>query len=680
MPEPLHSSYHEPNLVDILGGVKRRFYLVCTFIVVFFFFGLIAVWLSPRKYESQTMVALETSEQNFSKSQNNNGNTTIITPPVESILLSQVEVLQSQDLAENILKDLNLVQNPLFWQGTQKPTNSKRAEQKALMLITDNLTIRPVGRSLVIEIRYRHANPDIAAMIANRFAELYQEQQVKEKILNARKTALWLGQRMALLNNKLRESARAVEEYRAKEDLIDGAKAEITSQQISDISTQLMQAQAEEAGIKARKDRMDAVLQEKKSLDNIGEVMNSRLIGLLKRDESVLLSQLAQLKSKYGPNHPKILAMQAELGELKAKQSAEMNKITGTVDNELLAIQAKIQILSQNLKSLEDKRHRENHAAIGLRELEREADTNRQLYESFLNRYKENKMLGDIQQPDTKIISMAKVPVLPSGPNPLLIVAIFNFVGAVLGIFTALFLEQLTVTIRTAEQVQAITGLTVLSTIPKIKNLFDRYSADYIFENPLSTSAESIRNLCLRIINRIETKPVVLTFTSHEPDESKTILTIWLAKLMAKSGLKVVLLDGNLRKPGLAPHFDIFADYSVSDILLGKKELTYIKDRKLENLSVISGLASDLNDISTLSGNNLVQIIQQLKAKNDIVIIDTSSFNIAESQLFTGIADHCLVTLKWDHTKARALSSISQQMHRDKNIIMGYIITESDES
>ena len=672
-------SNQELNLFEILGGIKRRFYLVVAFTILFLLFGILIIGVSPRKYEAQTLIALQTSEKNFGAANATMASTNMLLPPVESVVLSQVEMLQSRNLAEALVKEMTLDQDEQFWAGTRKPNNPERAKQKAIQNIIGNLAVKPVGRSLVIDIRYRHANAKMAAKIVNHYAAIFQEQQVAEKIDTARNSGLWLEHRLKTLSIKLRDSARAVEEYRAKENLTDGAKTETTLQRISEISTQLTQAQAEQAAILARKSQVEQILKDKGTLDNFSEIKDSHLVDLFKRDEAALAAQLAQMQIKYGPNHPKILSAKAELNDLNGKKNREIAKITGGIENEIVTINAKINILQENLKQAEDIRRKEMLAAIGLKELQREADANRDLYNNFLNRYKETRMLDDSQQPDTKIVSTARVPVEPSGPNPLLILMMTSFAGLIFGLLIALLLDQLETLIRTPEQLLQLTGMDTLAVIPKLHNSRKYISHNYVFDHPYAPVTEALRGLCIRLLGRVGQPPVTIALTSCLPEQGKTVTTLGMAKLMAKSGLRVILIDGNLRYPGLQKYLEKENQYSVADFIFKRTSLENVlaKDDLLPTLSILTGKVCLPDDITALSENVLQAMLAELKTQADIILIDAPSFQISESQLLNKVADHCLIVVHSDKTPGKIVSSVCYQMLQDKNKILGFIITEN---
>src|SRR5690606_26772378 len=182
-----------------------------------------------------------------------------------------------------------------------------------------------------------------------------------------------------------------------------------------------------------------------------------------KRDEAVLMKRYAEARTRYGPNHPRILALNAEITELRRKKDTEISRIADSMNNNVLAARARVETLQKNLETLEQKRRRENAAAIGLRELEREVAANKSIYETFLNKYKEASILGDIQKPDTRIISTARVPSLPAGPPRIAIVAVATLCGFVFGLISVLLLDQLDFRVRTPRQLENTIPLQALT-------------------------------------------------------------------------------------------------------------------------------------------------------------------------------------------------------------------------
>ncbi len=420
-------------LHDLIEVVRRRRGIVLACAGVAFLFSAAFFLVLPRDYEARMLVMVQAADTRLTSSVNPHGP---LIAPEQSVVLSEAEILRSQDLARAVVDDLKLDADARFMMHGD-------SREDAVLFLSRRLSVKPLARSLVIAVSFRHPDAEMAAKVLNRLGHLYQEKQIRQKIEGAQNTAALLNERLKTLSDKLRESSQAVEEYRARENLIDGAQVELTSQQISEVSSQIVLAQADLAAVEAKNKQLKSILQSQKPLDGISEIARSELINLLKRDEAVLLQSFAEARTRYGRNHPRILAFNAEIAELRRKKEAEIARIADTMNNDVLAAEARVVALQKNLDALEQKRRRENAAAIGLRELEREAAANKMIYETFLNKYKEASILGDVQKPDTRIISTAHVPVLPAGPPRAVLVLLATLAGLVVGLVGALVRHQL---------------------------------------------------------------------------------------------------------------------------------------------------------------------------------------------------------------------------------------------
>jgi len=668
----------EPDLREIIGSFARHLWMIAAFTVLGLVIGVFFVVKNPPKYEAQSFIMVKAPEQSISF----DGKIMPFpsaSPPAESTLLSEVEVLRSRDLAEAVLNDLHLDQDDHFWQGMTKPRDNADFKSQALQYLIKNVKAQPVGRSLVIELSFRHANAAMAATIVNRMVQLYQEQQVRDKIIAARKTSDWLQERLDTLGRKLQKSSQALEEYRARENLVDGAKAELTSEQISDLGSQIVAAETDLATAKAQQEQLQEVADNKKSLEDISQVFQSHMINLLSHDEATLQSDYAEMKSKYGPNHPKLLAIQAEIRELGQKKAKEISHIKENLNNDVITYDAKLQKLKKTLAELEEKRRRENKASIGLRELQREEEADRALYETFLNRQKEVSMMSDIEQPDSKIISLARIPATASNAPAILIILFCSFAGFLFSLLVALVLEQLESYIRTARDLERLTGAPVLGMLPELRKSARADLVDYLSTHPDHPLANSIHTLRVRIADTLTAGSAqVITLTSCLAGEGKTTSAILLARSLAQGGARVLLIDADMRRPSIAPLLHLYPDFSISDVLLGKKieQQTIVPDPKQVNLSILAGKPATLDQISALSVTALRAFIERLKKQYDFIIIDTPPYlSASETHFFTTLADQCLFVVRWDYTPVEIMQTAYRQMKQDKIEISGFILS-----
>jgi polysaccharide biosynthesis transport protein len=660
---------YQPDFNDIIIGLKQRGFLLISFVGIGLLFGLLFVVLLPRKFEAQSFVQLNTSEQGVMFENRFNRSSQLL-PPTESLVLSQVEALKSRDLNEALVKDLKLYDNPDFWKGFYKPKKINHLQEIATQHLSNDIAIQPVGRSLVISIRYTHSHPQLSAKIVNRLIALYQEQHLQQIMAVSQKNSDWLEKRLHSLEEKLRVSAKAVEEYSAKENLVDGEQAQLTSQQLSDVSSQLMKAKSEQAGLQAKKEQITDFIKENIPLDSISSIQNVRILNILKESEIRLLTDLSQLKTKYGINHPKILALQAEINEVGAKKRHEIKIITQTISSSIKENSAKIELLEKSLYELEEKRRKENYAAIGLKELQREVDANKSLYNAFLKSYKKSKLLPDISPSNIKIISLAHTPLHPKGPHPVFIIMCFCFLSTLLGIIISLTIESVEKFIRNPEQIFQSIGLRTYAVLPEVhhKNL----DVNYIKNNPTSKITEALHHFAIRLKDNPQKN--VICLTSCFDNEGKTYTSIWLAEVLSQTSKKVLLIDGNLRNPTLNHYFNIQTQKSLSEIISQNLlPFNYIKSH--DNLDILAANASSHADIMNLSDEKIHYFINHLKIKYDHIIIDSCNLSNPESYFLSKYSDQCFLIVRWDNLTSSVLKRTYKTLIADKIDIRGCLIT-----
>ena len=649
-----------PDFTEIIGDFMRYKWLIAVLSLLGFTLGFLYVLNAPKEYEAQALIMIQASKQNISADGR-------IMPyaseavPAEAVLLSEIEVLRSEKLREELFTRLKLSQDQRFWQSRKKKTDPLQAEQEALRLLGSGLSIKPVGRSLVIEMRFRHANPEMAMLIINNLAQLYQQQQIEEKRHAAQQTSRWLQQRLDSLSKKVTLSARAVEEYQAREDLFDVSKAELTVQQLSEVSAQIIATAGKLATANAKKTQLAAITGQAQPAEDSADIAQSPLVNLLSHDEATLKATQAELQSRYGPNHPKIMAIQAELKGLQARKTIEIGHLKENLKNNVAALQAKITLLKTSLLELEQKRLRENQAAIGLRELQSNAEADRALYENFLARQKEVVLMAEIGQPDAKIVSYAHMPERPNRLSGLLLVLFCSFAGFILGLFLALIFNQIGDYLYSTAQLARITGSAAITSLPNTKEV--------------ETSA--VQGLRIRLSTKlsIENKKII-TVISALPDEGKTASILLLATSLAQSGAKVLVIDGNLRKPAFSNFTNNQAKPSVADVFINQTDIALSVIHERNSLDFLTGDPSEIIQINLLSPALIAAGMERLKPCYDFILIDTGSYLSApESLLFHKLADCRLFVVRRNFTKAKIIRSVLAQMRQDHTSIDEFIFS-----
>ncbi len=425
------------------------------------------------------------------------------------------------------------------------------------------------GCRQALQIEFQSKNPVKAWVIANEISEAYVEDQIEREARgDAEPRHAGFLPRLGRLAQDARIAEAALEEYKAANHLTDVATQNgtgtisVLDQQIGAATTQLMQAQMDRAQAEATLSRVRSLVASGHAAD-VSTVVNSPLISTLREQEATLVQQQAQMASRYGPEHPKMLDLLAEKRDLESKINEEIQHVVGTAANDVAVAAAREGALEGSLKQFESMSNVQGVARVKERELEATATSTRALYDSFIARVKQTEQEETLQLPDARVISRADIPTHASYPPMLLVFSAAVPLSLIFGFIVVFMLEGLDNGFRTASRVEAILGLPVLSTLPEGSTVRGKRTAggdkdqqderrvvDEIVDRPLSSFAEAVRGLQMGLsLYNVDHAPKVIIVTSAVPSEGKTTTALSLARHMALTGQKVILVDGDLRRP-----------------------------------------------------------------------------------------------------------------------------------
>lgn len=595
-------------------------------------------------------------------------------------VMSEAEIIKSRELVRKLIAKLNLMKDPEL---NPKASRTKKADKdqanfKSLSLntasleslptelfdqdtaavmdrIIKNLTVKLVPGTYVMQVIYNSENPTKAALIANTVSELYLEQKLEAKFTTSQRITSWLDQRLVKLRQQLRASEAAVERYRAEHNLVQGARSEITTQQLSGINSELVVAQSERARSEAKLLQAQQWMKDPDAVEMSSEILNNNFVVDLKKKESDILSRRAELSMRYGQKHPSMIKINAELDNVREKIRAEMRSIITSLENDLSIADGRMKTLQGNLDSVQGERKNENADMIGLRELEREAAANRLLFDNFLETYKRNTDQESLQDPDAKIISYATTPTLPSYPNKPLILCLAAAMAFFVGVGYVMIREILYNGFRSAIDLERKAGYDCYGLIPQATGVTKKDLANYILQKPSSSVAESVRTLRMALTLRGEKdgkKPKVIAITSSLPGEGKTTLSTWMARLAAKSGEKVIVIDCDLRRPNLNRLLNITPDKTLADYLSGQSRLEDVIHRNdTSGAHMIFARAVPNTALDLLSSDKMKNLISSLSQVYDLVILDTAaSLAASDARILANVSDHTLYVVSWNRT------------------------------
>lgn len=430
----------EATMGDLGRSLLRSWKWIAVPTLAAFLCSLAFVVLVSPRYTGEAKLILQTSDSYFTRP--GSERTMEQAPQIdEQAVASQVQVVMSRDLAREAIRRLDLVGNPEFdpstggvgllqrlasLVGLGRTLADRPPEDRVLEKYYDNLLVYPVGKSRIVAIEFRSRDPELAARAANTIAELYLGQQDDTKKDQARSASTWLGTNIDALRKRVADSEAKVEAFRAKTGLLVGSgTATLSAQQLSDLSTQLGQAQSARSDAQAKARLIRDAIRDGRTFD-IPDVNNNELIRRLLEQRITLRAQLALESRTLLPQHPRIKELNAQLQDLEQQLKLAAERTVRTLENDARIAGARVESIEAAIEQQKKVVGQANENEVQLRALEREARTQREQLETYLTRYREA-TARDVDSgapPDARIVSRAIAPQTPSFPRKLPIVAL----------------------------------------------------------------------------------------------------------------------------------------------------------------------------------------------------------------------------------------------------------------
>ncbi len=567
---------------------------------------------------------------------------------------TELEVLRSRRLMGKVVSDLGLVQDPEFNSRLrtpsafslnaiagfvtenifgQTPTPRAASEEAITDSVVDALLARVsvanIRQSYVFRISVVSQDPQKAAQIANRLAELYIEDQITLKFEKTVQATEWLTERVADLQIELETAEGQLKDFSSNTDLISPEGLIALNRQLKDLRDRQADITALRDAAVLRVATLDAALQTGDTIQMVEAADTAELTRLL-TDDGIAMSADA-FATRYG--------------EILTRAELERDRYIAQLD----AIEVSINQISDSIATQSDE-------LVQLQQFQREADASGLIYEFFLSRLKETSVQQGLQQAESRILSNAVVPNDPSAPRKPMVLMLSLILGLFVGAGLVLFRELSQNTFRLAEDLEAKTGYAVIGQVPVIPSRGRKKVLTYLKEKPNSAAAEAIRNLRTSLLlANLDKAPQVIMSTSSIPGEGKTTQSIALAQNLAGLGKNVLLIEGDIRRRVMSEYFDIPEKSGFLSVMLGDvtldEALTSLPDMKFD---VMLGETSQTNAADIFSSDRFAAFLGMLRKKYDYIIIDTPPvLAVTDARILGRWVDTTIYTVKWDSTSHR---------------------------
>ena len=611
---------------------------------------------------------------------------------------TEVALLRSPSLAARVVDHLGLINDaelnaeldpePSLFKAIfagllpqdQAPLSSEDQRQKVIEAFGQRLGVQRDGMTYVIRLTYRSADPERAAEISNTLADLYLVDQLEAKFDATERVNVWLSDRLSSLRDEVAAAERAVAIYRSANGLTDVGNGLLNDAQLSELNAQLILARTELAEDQARLRRVNQLLDAGDSAETVAEAVDSETISQLRSQQAQATRQRADLASRYGERHPEMIRINREISDLNDQVGAEIARIVASLRNEVAVSQERVRTLTRELNAMESRSSTDGQAMVQLRQLERDAEVVRGLYESFLQRFRETSEATTFQQADARIIAEASAPVEPSHPKTLLHLLIAIALGGMSGAAAAFLLELLDGGVKSSEEAEALFGAPVLASVPRLSGGLRRTRVDdTVIDKPFSPFAESLRTLRTGLkMSNVDKEPQVVLITSSLPAEGKTTTAIALARSAAASGVKTLLLDGDFRRGTVLSRLQIKPPAGVVEVLTRSAELDdAIMLDEASGMDVLGLKGSPGHPEALLSSKAFEELIGRLRGRYALIVIDSAPFPaVADTALLAAHADSAIFALRWRSTSRKLVAATIDKMKRARLPLAGLALCQ----
>ena len=570
------------------------------------------------------------------------------------------------------------------------PLQTDSARTSALLAgFKGNLRVSLLPNSRIIELHYRSPDKNLAANIVNTLAATYVEQNFKTKFESTMQAADWLSKQLVDLQMKVETSQEKLVRYQKQHEILGiDEKQNITTAKLDELNKELTSAESE----RMEKESVYRLIQSGDpdviasatsvagSNGGTGANSGSSLLDNLRSKQADLKIQVAELSTQFGSSYPKVAQLSNQLKEIVAQIQAETKKIAGHVRSQYMASLQRENMLRAALEKQKQEANKLNQSAIEYSFLKRDVETSRQLYEGLLEKLKEAGVTAGLRSSNVKIVNSARVPMAPSEPNIPRNLAFALVLGLTSGVGLAFLLENLDNTVRTPEQAQIISGLPSLGMIPQGSKSIEasnqkrltvassKEAVELVTQaRPQSQMAESYRALRTSLLlSSSGAPPKIILVTSALPQEGKTTTSINCAIVLAQKGVRVLLIDADLRRPGVHKTLGMGPRSGLSNVLTGSATLqqTITRSPLVPSLFVLPSGTPPPNPAELLASSNMKDVLVELRDQYDHIVIDTPpTLSVTDAVVLSTKADAVVLVIRSGVTTKGAL-------RRSRDILM----------
>ncbi len=695
----------EPHLLDYVIILRKHQWLILTFALTVVTLVTIATFKMKPVYEASAQVEVDRNAQSVLPFPSSDDYDQYMDE--EDYIETQTKVLQSETLALQTIKSLNLGQYPEFGgSGTSDFSQSATLNRPAILgAFLGRLSVKRIPNTTLIEVSFTAQDPQLAAKVVNAHLLNYKEADFRSSQMAIQDASNWLSQELEDLRVKMQNAEDARVAYERQNQiwqLGENQGQNITTQKLADLSRTVTDAQTDMA-------QKQAMYQMAVSgdVDAMPAAISNPVIQGLLKEKSDLEAQHAAALAQFGPNWPKVQEIADQQTEVD-KQLADAHKvIADTAKEDYQTAQNRLAILQANLDEQKSEANEESEKLVEYSILQNDANATKQLYDGLNEKLKEAQIEAGLKSSNIRIVDQALVPSSPSGPARTRNILLGLLVGIVGGVGLAIFREYLDNTVKSPDDVERLTGLPSLAVVPTLPGVSThngkvaRLSGEtegtpaastgsrvelLAYVQPKSQISEAFRALRTSLLlSQAEHPPQVLLVTSALPREGKTTAAVNLAVTLAQLGDRTLLVDCDLRKPGVRRALNLMGsrDAGLSTYLAGVCSLEDVTmpHPTITNLSALTTGPVPPSPADLLSSHRMRDGIAELRRRFKFIVVDSPPVMAAtDAVIISALTDGVLLVVRSGQTPKEAFTRTRDLLAAVKGRLLGVVLNGVDSS
>lgn len=689
-----------PELWRTLNRYRWR---VLSFTAIAAVAGLLFAYSSERYYSSAATILIETRPDRVVQIQE------VYDPGygTQEYLSTQAALLRSNSLVGGVVDKLGLAGDPRLVRPAEGPSLLQRAtrvdwsawlpflpprrsepeagpdpdalRKRTVAAIQESLRVTPVFRTQLVKVEFESVSPRLSAEVVNALVDAFIDSGLDARLDATERTTRWLTDRIADIRKNLSSAERALQNYREQHQLVNvGGSRGLMEDEVVDNSRKLREAQRRKTELETAYSLIREAGSDPARLENVGPLLVDPLVQRASAELAQADQTVRQLEERYGSKHPQMASAQARLSQARASYDNQLRLAANGIRVEYEIAAESERALTKSVELGRGKIRELDRRDFELRNLEREAQTTRELYEVFQKRFKETDTTLTLESSNARVVDYGMVATRPSKPATRKIALIWALCGFALAVALATLQHLLNETVRSAEQLEDITGLPVIAALPQTSGLGRRSSTvDLCLKQPRLPFSEGIRSIRSSLfLSDVDRRMKRIMFTSAMPSEGKSSIASGFAVTLGQME-RVLLVEADLRAPSLKKMFGIPADKpGLLEVLTDQAKLDDAVHRDAtRGIDVLAVSILPASPGEVISSAALQRLIDLLATRYDRLVFDCPPCLVAsDSMLLSSKVDAVVFVIHAGRTSVRSITTALAQLRGAHAHLLGHAL------